>query len=210
MLSRKISKSIILSLALSALLCLGQDQTTGSIKGKVGVEGRSTPEGVTVIVQQGEREVKRVETDRKGEFVVPHLAAGMYEITLRKSGLNVVTLEKIEVRAGKTRSLPERLFMAVDPGSLAILRGSVFNEAGRSVRGARVELALIRPDGSTRKLDGRISNETGFFVFRLLPERARYLITVKADGLETKTQEVEVEGAARTNIAINLKRPATN
>jgi hypothetical protein len=195
--------AVVLCMALS-VLCSAQDKTTGGIKGKVQVDGNSTPENVSVIVRQGDREVRRVETNRKGEFVVQGLPPGLYGLTLRKPGLSVGTLEKIEVRAGKTRGVSERLFLPVDTGSLAFVRGSVFNEAGRSVRNARVEIALIEPDGKTKKLDGRISNEAGIFIFRLTPERARYRITVKADRMETATQDVEIEGAGRTNIAVTL------
>lgn len=206
MLLRNRIGALILMLTLT-VLCVGQDKTTGGIKGKVKVDSNSTAEGVAVIVRRGEEEVRRAATNRKGEFVVRGLEPGIYGITFRKPGLSVGTLEKVEVRAGKTRSLSEHLFLPVDTGSLAFVRGSVFNPAGRSVPGARVEIALVEPDGSARKIDGRITNELGLFVFRLTPERARYRITVKADQMETATQEVEVEGAGRSNIAITL-RPA--
>ncbi|HVF49426.1 MAG TPA: carboxypeptidase-like regulatory domain-containing protein [Pyrinomonadaceae bacterium] len=203
MLWRKTFGAVVLALLLASV-SFAQDKTTGGIKGKIKVDSSSTPANVAVVVRQGEREVKRVETNAKGEFVVQGLAPGLYGITFRKTGLSVGTLEKIEVRAGKTRSLSSNMFLPVDTGSLAFIRGSVFNEAGRSVPGARVELALVQPDGSLKKIDGRITNETGFFVFRLTPERARYRITVKADDMQPGTQEVEIEGSGRSNIAITI------
>jgi protocatechuate 3,4-dioxygenase beta subunit len=203
MLWRKTFGAVVLALLLASV-SFAQDKTTGGIKGKIKVDSSSTPANVAVVVRQGEREVKRVETNAKGEFVVQGLAPGLYGITFRKTGLSVGTLEKIEVRAGKTRSLSSNMFLPVDTGSLAFIRGSVFNEAGRSVPGARVELALVQPDGSFKKIDGRITNETGFFVFRLTPERARYRITVKADDMQPGTQEVEIEGSGRSNIAITI------
>lgn len=207
MLFRKTFGAFVLALLLSAS-CFGQDKTTGGIKGKVRVDSNSTAAGVDVIVRQGEREVKRAETNAKGEFVVAGLQPGLYGITFRKPGLSVGSLERVEVRAGKTRSLGERLFLPIDTGSLAFVRGSVFNEAGRSISGARVEIALVQPDGTAKKLDARITNEIGLFVFRLTPERARYRITVKADDMETATQEVEVEGPGRNNIAITIHAAA--
>ncbi|HEY0077117.1 MAG TPA: carboxypeptidase-like regulatory domain-containing protein [Pyrinomonadaceae bacterium] len=206
MLLRNRIGAFVLALAL-AVVCFAQAKTTGGIKGKVKVDSSSTPENVAVIVRRGEEEVKRAATNRKGEFVIQGLEPGIYGITFRKPGLSVGTLEKVEVRAGKMRSLSEHLFLPVDTGALAFVRGSVFNPAGRSVPGARVEIALVEPDGSAKKIDGRITNELGLFVFRLTAERARYRITVKADQMETATQEVEVEGAGRSNIAITL-RPA--
>ncbi|HEX8472524.1 MAG TPA: carboxypeptidase-like regulatory domain-containing protein [Pyrinomonadaceae bacterium] len=201
---RRTFGALVVALAL-AVGAFGQDKTTGSIKGKVRVDGNSTPDAVAVIVRQGEEEVKRVATNSKGEFVIQGLQPGLYGLTFRKPGLSIGTMEKVEVRAGKTRSLGgDKLFLPVDTGSLAFIRGSVFDEAGRIVRGARVDIAFLNSDGSTKKLDGRITSEFGLFQFRLSPERARYLITVRADGMETAKQEVEVEGATRNNIAITL------
>lgn len=205
---RRVFGACVLTLVLAAS-AFAQDKTTGSIKGKVRVDGSATPEGVVVVVRQGEEEVQRTITNGKGEFVMQGLQPGLYGLTFRKPGLSVGTMERVEVRAGKTRSLSsERLFLPVDTGTLAFVRGSVFDRSGRSVRGARIEIAFINADGSTKKLDGRLSNEVGFFVFRLSPERARYRITVRADGMETATHDVEVEGAARNNIAITLQPAA--
>src|ERR1044071_3499193 len=88
-------------------VAIGQDRSTGSIKGKVRVETGS-PSGVAVIVRQGDREVARGTTDKKGEFVVSRLMPGRYGVTLRKPGLSVGTIEDVEVKAGKTRSLGDR------------------------------------------------------------------------------------------------------
>jgi hypothetical protein len=197
------------SLALVALLLLtssvlAQDRSSGSIKGKVRVE-TGTPAGVTVIVKQGEREVARGLTDKKGEFVVSRLAPGIYAVTFRKPGLSVSTIENLEVKAGKSRSLGQDLVLGIDEGSIAFLRGSVFNEDGRSVPNVKIELARIQDDGSLKKIDGRISNEIGSFVFRLTPEVAKYRLTAKPNGGEPVTKDVEVDGPAIYRIALAVK-----
>jgi hypothetical protein len=197
-----------LVLASMALLFLGiasmaQDRSTGSIKGKVRVE-TGAPAGVTVVVRQDEREVNRVVTDKSGSFLVQRLPAGKYGLTFRKPGLSVGTVENVEVKAGKTRSLGDRLILTIDEGSIAFIRGSVFNQEGRSVARAKVELAKIQEDGSTRKIDGRVTNETGSFVFRLMPETAKYRITVKHAGSEPVSQDVEIDGAAVYRVALSL------
>jgi hypothetical protein len=179
-------------------------QTTGGIKGKVRAESGSGVAGVIVIARQGEREVTRVDSNSKGEFVLTGLAPGVYGLTFRKPGLSVGTLEDIEVRAGKPRELPDRLILKIDEGTLAFLRGSVFNTDGRSVPGARVELARVQSDGTAKKLDSRISNETGSFVFRLTPEAAKYRLTVKAEGSGPVSKDVEVDGAAVYRVALSL------
>src|SRR4029077_348243 len=81
-----------------------QEKSSGAIKGKVRVE-RGSPEGVAVIVRQGEREVARTTSDRKGDFLVSGIAPGLYGVTFRKPGLSVGSIEPVEVKAGKTRSL---------------------------------------------------------------------------------------------------------
>ncbi len=191
-------------LLLLSLACLAQDKTTGAIKGKVRVE-KGSPAGVAVILRQGEREVTRTTTDKKGEFVLAHIAPGVYGVTLRKPGLSVGSLEDIEVKGGKTRALGDRLILSVDEGSIAFIRGSVFTEAGRSVPGVRVDLARIVAENSTQKIDFRITGETGEFVFRLPPDAAKYRLTLRADGIEPASKDVEVDSAAVYRVAFTAK-----
>jgi len=186
---------------------LAQDKSTGSVKGKVKVE-TGTPAGVAIVVRQGDREVARGLTDRKGEFLVSRLSPGLYGITLRKAGLSVGTIENVEVKAGKTRSLGENLALAIDEGSIAFIRGSVFNEDGHSVPNVRVELAKIQDDGTVKKIDGRVSNEIGAFVFRLSPDLGKYRVTAKPSGGESVSKDVEVDGAAIYRVALSIKLPA--
>jgi hypothetical protein len=180
-----------------------EDRTTGGIKGRVRAD-KGPVENAEVIVSAGDREVRRTVTNRKGEFLITGLAPGNYGMTFRKPGLSVGRLDSVEVRAGKTRSLPDRLILTVDEGSIAFVRGSVFTAEGRSVSGARVEIARLQPDGSAKKIDGRITNETGLFVFRLLPDTAKYRISVWTGGIGPITKDVEVDGPARYNVAIQL------
>jgi len=179
-----------------------QDKTLGAIKGKVRVE-TGTPGGVTVVVRRGEKEVTRSTTDRSGEFLVSRLTPGTYGLTFRKPGLSIGSIEDVEVKAGKTRSLGDRLILTIDEGSIAFLSGSVFNADGRSVPNAKVELSLILEDGSTKKIDGRVTTETGSFKFRLGPEAAKYRVSVKTNG-EPVTKDVEVDGAAVYRVALSL------
>ena len=180
-----------------------QSRGTGGIKGKVKVE-TGTPAGVSVVVRRGEQEVTRVATDKGGSFVVSGLQPGMYGLTFRKPGLSVGTVENVEVKSGKTRSLGDRLVLSVDEGSIAFIRGSVFSPSGRSVPGARVELARILEDGTTKKIDGRVTTETGSFVFRLTPEPGKYRVTAKISGAEPGISDVEIDGAAVYRLAISL------
>jgi hypothetical protein len=205
----KMNRPIQLPLALLTLLFLAgstfaQDRSSGGIKGKVRVE-TGTPNGVSVIVRQGEREVARGITDKNGDFVVSRLAPGRYGVTLRKPGLSIGTIEDVEVKAGKTRSLGDRLVLSIDEGSIAFIRGSVFNQDDRSVPNVRIELARIEEDGTARKIDGRVTNEIGTFVFRLTPDAAKYRITARPNGGDPVSKDIEIDGAAVYRIALSVK-----
>lgn len=182
---------------------LAQNKSFGAIKGKVRVE-TGTPAGVTVVVRRGETEVTRSATNKDGDFLVSKLTPGTYGLTFRKSGLSVGTIEDVEVKAGKTRSLGDRLVLTIDEGSIAFLSGSVFSAEGRSVPNAKVELSRILEDGTTKKIDGRITTETGSFKFRLSPDAAKYRVSVKPEGAEAVTKDVEIDGAAVYRVALNL------
>src|SRR5687768_8582459 len=163
----KTALALMLTLLIAGV-ALGQDKdkSLGTIKGKVKVE-TGTPGGVTVVVRRGETEVARVQTQKGGDFVVSRLTPGIYGLTFRKPGLSIGTIEEIEVKAGKTRSLGDRLVLTIDEGSIAFLSGAVFNPDGRSVPNAKVELSRIHEDGTAKKIDARLTTETGSFKFRL-------------------------------------------
>ena len=192
---------------MTVLAASAQDKSTGSIKGRVRVE-TGKPSEVAVIVRQGEREITQSVTNGKGEFTVNGLEPGLYSVTFRKPGLSVGTINNVEVRAGKVRTLGDRLVLTVDEGSIAFLRGSVFDPSGRSIPGARVELARLEADGSLKRISDRVTTETGQFVFRLPPDKAKYRVTVKADGAQAAVKDVEVDDAVVYRVALTLEPSA--
>ncbi len=194
---------LTLSIALFAVQpSYSQDKTTGSVKGKIKVEVGS-PGGITILVRQGEKELRRGVTEKNGDFVISGLTPGIYGFTFRKPGLSIGTIENIEIKAGKTRSLGDRLILTIDEGSIAFIRGSVFVD-GRSVPGAEVELAKVQEDGSAKKIDGRVTTETGSLVFRLAPDVAKYRVTLKTKGADPVSKDVEVDGAAVYRVALSI------
>ena len=68
---------------------------------------------------------------------------------------------------------------------------------------AKVELFRILDDGSTKKIEGRITTETGSFKFRLSPDPGKYRVTVKTDGPDV-SKDVEIDGAAVYRVALSL------
>ncbi|MDX6529517.1 MAG: Carboxypeptidase regulatory-like domain [Blastocatellia bacterium] len=190
-------------LLLVSVTALAQDKGTASIKGKVRVE-KGSPSGVSVVLLQGDREITRVATDKKGEFTIAHITPGLYTVTFRKAGLAVNSIANLDLKSGQRRLLHD-LVLGIDEGSIAFLRGSVFTESGRSVPGVRVELARIVSENSLQKIDARVTGETGEFVFRVSPETARYRVTVKADKAEPVSKDVEVDSAVVYRVALILK-----
>ena len=178
--------------------------TTGGIKGKVRVDSGAAAEGVRVSLRRGDDEVAHTETERGGAFEIAGITPGVYTLQFRKSGLKTAELTPYEIKAGKMGGLSDRVFMPVDEGSIAFVKGSVFSVAGRSIEGARVELSIVGADGSLKKIDGRLSNESGQFSFRLKPDAGHYRVTAKGEGGQA-TQDVQIEGAMVYRVALSLK-----
>jgi hypothetical protein len=194
---------VILTITLFGPVEFAQDRSTGGVRGKVRVE-KGSAGGVSVVVRQGDREITRVTTNNSGDFSVAGLAPGIYGLTFRKAGLSVATIEAVSITPGKPRSLSDRLYLTIDEGSLAFIKGSVFSDSGRSFPGVRVELARILEDGSLKKIDGRVTNDLGQFSFRLAPEAAKYRLTAKADHMVAATKDVEIDGPVVYRVALSL------
>lgn len=183
------------------------NSSTGGIKGKVRVKGEGLSAGVSVTVRLNEREVAHAVTDSKGEFQINGLAPGFYGLTFRKPGLSVGALEDIQVKAGKTKELPDRLVLTTSDASIAKLWSSVFDENGLSLPGVRVELARLVSGGTAKKIDGRLTNESGQAVFRISPDKAMYRLTVRREGAEAQSKDVEIDGAMSYRVAFTIQRP---
>lgn len=175
------------------------------MKGKVRDENGNGIAGVSVTVLQGDDEISSTTTDKKGDFKFEGLKEGIYRLTFQKPGLRLGALRDIKIRADKINELVDRLILAPDEGSFAFLRGSVFDQNGRSVQGAKVELRRVFSDGSTKKMKDVSSGIDGQFSFRLSPDAAKYRVTVKFDGAEPVSKDVDVEGSEIYRIAVTLE-----
>ena len=204
--TKTIAAALAVILLAAASASFAQDRGTGGIKGRVRLANKEAAEGVAVTVRRGEREVAHAVTDSKGAFVITNLAPGVYGLTFRRTDLSVGTMEGIEVKAGKTKSLPGGLFLTPNEASIARLAGSVFTEAGKSYPGVPVELARVAADGTAKKIDGRLTSESGQFAFRVSPDKATYRVTIKPQGAAPQTKDVEIDGALVYRVAFSVER----
>jgi hypothetical protein len=196
----------ILLLTVSAGLVFAQK--TGGIKGKVRDTKGKGISGVTITVRQKGEDIKSVKSDSNGEFVMDGLKAGTYNVVFEREGYGTGVLYNVEVKNNKIGDLGNRLVMRVDQGTLVIINGSVFNQFGGSVYGAKVEIERIS-NGTAKKVGSSYTSETGEFVFRF-PEKAdRFRITASAKGVSA-SKEIEVSNAAVYRLAITLELPTKN
>ena len=168
-------------------------------------ENRKELAGAVITVFQEEKEVASTTSNKNGDFKLEGIAVGTYKMTFSKTGLSLGTLAAVKVRAGKITELEDRLLLHPDEGTLAFIRGSVFDPNGRSVNGAKVELYRVFSDGSTKRLKESASGIDGQFAFRLGPDAAKYRVTVRLDGAETASKDVIVDGAAIYRVAVSLE-----
>lgn len=88
------------------------------------------------------------------------------------------------------------------PEPYAVIRGSVFQESGRTQAGAKVVLAAkAKPE---KKLQEQISSPQGEFAFRVQPASGEYILTATLKGFETVSKEVEITGQEQINKTLLL------
>lgn len=196
-------KKLIIFITLFIISCVSLFAQTGGLKGNVRTAKGDNINGVTVTARQKDKDVKSVKSDGKGNFVLQGLEAGVYNLVFDGKGYSSSVLYNVEVKKNKVRELPDRLILGVDQGTLVIIRGSVFNQDGRSATGAEVTIEKINSDGSTRKIGSVYTNISGEFVFRQPEGAAKFRLTAKLKDASA-SKEIEVDSAAIYRLAITL------
>lgn len=200
-------KHLVLLILISALsagsAAVAQGQT-GGMKGKVRSANGDGVSGAAVTARQNGQDIKTVQTDRKGKFEMSGLSAGTYNLIIDKNGYGSGLLSNVEIKTNQTRDLGDRLILAVDKGTLVIIQGSVFDQNGRSVSGAKIEISKTLSDGTVQKIKSGYASSSGEFTFKFAEGTAAYLITASAKGNKA-SKEVKVDNAAIYRLAINLK-----
>ncbi len=191
-------------LTFSSVLALAQE--TGGAKGKVrNVKGDGIS-GATVTARLNGQDIKSIKTDPKGNFEMTGLEPGVYNFVFEKSGYGAGVKYNVEIKKKSSVNLGDRLILMVDQGTLVLINGSVYNQDGRSITGAKIEIERINSDGSTKKLGSGYTNVSGEFTFRQPEGSANFRITASVKGV-TGSKEVSVDSAGVYRLAITLNLP---
>jgi hypothetical protein len=203
----------VLLLTLLALAAFGHgaafaEAEKGSVTGRV-VDKRGRAIAGARVSAAGDEEAAAT-TEKNGEFRL-ELEPGQYRLQFEADGYSSATLrEPVTVEAGRQTKLKRRVELPEsDTGT--VVRGSVFDELGRSIAGAKVVLERIPgADGqavSATKMDAA-SDSMGLFAFRLPAGSGRYRLTATHPKFKSATVTVDVAGGEILN-APPLKLSAT-
>lgn len=195
-------KLVILTAVLLVSVAAVWAQT--GVKGKVRNSKGNGIANATITARQDGKDIKTVKSDGKGNFLLDGLKAGTYNFVFEAPGYGAGLLSNVEVKQNSIRELSDRLILSVDKGTLVIVTGSVFNQDGRSVTGAKVDLERINSDGSTKKLGSIYSNSSGEFAFRQPEGAAKFRLTASLKGAKA-SKEIEVDQAAIYRLALTLE-----
>ena len=212
---QKFSFALALIVAFFALPAFAQE--SGGVRGKIRTAKGDGIGGAVVSARQNGADVKSVKADADGKFVLGGLAPGVYNIVFDRSGYATGVKYNVEVESNKIRDLGARLVLTVDQGTQVIIKGAVFDEAGKSVAGVKVEIEKVSSNGSTKKLGsgytssgndpgirGGDGNARGEFTFRFSEGAAKYRVTAQAKDAKA-SKEIDVDSAGIYRLALSLE-----
>lgn len=188
---------------LSAFCLLPAVYAQGGVKGKVRATNGSGIAKASVTARQEGKDIKTVQSDSQGKFVLDGLRAGTYNIVFDADGYAAGIKFGVEIKNGSVRDLGDRLILGPDQGTLVFVRGGVFFKEGFSITGAKIDLEEVLADGSTKKLDNTFSSVSGEFTFRRPNRNAKYRVTAKYKGT-TGSKEITVDNPGIYRVAITL------
>lgn len=202
----QISNFSFRALTLTAALLLATTglyaQATG-IKGKIKNLNGDGIGGATVTARLNGKDLRTVNADKKGEFLIDGLEPGVYNLVVDANGYSSGVKYGVEVAKGKVRDLGDRLILTADRGSFVIIDGGVFFKDGTRLAGATIKLERVSADGSLKKIGTDLSNGDGDFAFRLRPVTAKFRITASYDG-KSASKDLEVDNAAVYHVSLSL------
>src|SRR3984893_1680695 len=103
----------ILACVLCALPMRGQTANTGAVAGTViDPSGALVPRAAVVVNSQATQEERDLTTDAQGNFSVPFLTPGNYDLTVRAHGFETLILKNVRVQITEVSRLKLRLTIA--------------------------------------------------------------------------------------------------
>lgn len=204
----KILRKIFFSACLLSLLgAVVFAQETGNVKGKVRNEDGDKLADVNVSIREDGEDLKSTRTDKDGNFILRGIEPGTYNLAFEKEGYSLGVLKNVLIIGKKTNNLRDRLILSVDDGTLVIVQGSVFNQYGRSVRGAKIEIEEMRSNKKKPvKIGTGYTSNSGEFIFRF-QEGVKKLKITASSGDASGSEEVEIDEVAVYRLAITLRLP---
>lgn len=199
-----LKNSVLFAFLLSFSSFAAFAQNTGGAKGKVRTSRGDGLSGATITARQGGEDVKSAKTDSKGNFELKGLKPGLYNFIFERNGYSSGVKYNVEIKKDKDVNLGDRLVLTVDKGTQVIINGSVYNQAGFGIYGAKIEIERISEDGKAKKVSSGYSSEFGEFNFRFSEGAARLRVTASAKGVSA-SKEVQVDNPAVYRVAITLK-----
>ncbi len=195
---------VLLSLSLAAFA------QSGGVKGKVRVESNDKGlGGVEITAEQEGKVLKTASSAANGDFYIQGLADGIYTLTFDKDGYSKSGL-RFEVKKGKITDLSNRrLGMRVDQGTMVIVQGTVFDQDGFSLPGARVAIERLTSGNVWEKIKAIYSSEDGEFLFRFpsnTPTTYRVTVSYKDTPPQTKERPTDFAGIYRLAFNLPVKR----
>ena len=181
-------------------------QETGGAKGKIRTIKGDGISSASVTARLKGQDVKSVKSDAKGSFEMTGLEPGVYNFIFEKSGYSAGIKYNVEIKKKSTVDLGDRLILMIDQGSLVLINGSVYNQDGRSITGAKIEIEKVNSDGSTKKIGNGYTNVSGEFTFRQPDGSAKFRVTASFKGI-SDSKEVSVDSAGVYRLAITLNIP---
>jgi hypothetical protein len=194
--SRIVCSLVVLTLAVASV---ASADTKGSLVGRI-VDERGKGIAGARVVANGAEDAEAT-TDEKGEFRL-ELAAGEYRLRFEADGYaSSAFVDRVKIVSGKETKLPRKVELP-ESDQQSVIRGSVFDEVGRSVAGAKVVLERVPGDDGapvrSMKRETR-ADSTGMFAFRVPEGEARYRLTATADKRAPATATVDVFGGEIVN-----------
>src|SRR5713226_2832957 len=144
---------VISAFALCSLPMYGQTANTGAIAGSVSDPSGTPVAGAAVVINsQATREERDLTTDGEGNFSVPFLTPGNYDLTVRTPGFKPFVLKSVQVQITEVSRLKihltisgakEQITVSADPPLLQTENATLGRVIGQQTN---VYFPLINPN----------------------------------------------------------------